>query len=155
MNDNKNEIENTEAEEYIELVIVRNNSGNNNGSYYKLKNPKQVTKLMKSTDATLTFPPYKIGDTLLIDHIDFPDENTKDEYYDKLIINKDFLGTITTIKRNDSIEFEIHHEYYMNVSINKDDNLIEFGVDNYILTALLFSFIIPVIIFSKKFLKKK
>lgn len=152
MIDNKAEIQDVEPPKYVDSVIIPNSKGNDNGSYdIKVMNLEQILQI-EEVGITFTMPPHKIGDTLVIDHIDFSNEIEKNNYYDNLIVDKDFLGTVTTVKNLYDTDMIIHHEYYMSVSIDKNNDSIEFGIDNSIVVLALLTivFICKNIIFKKK-----
>lgn len=139
----------------LESVIVPSNIAEDNGLFqFKITNLEEIQEY-DQISVELEIPLHKIGDTLIINHLNFANKKEKDNYYDNLVLSKDFLGTITTIKSENTNDLIIPHEFYISLSVNKEDELIEFGLDNFIISALLLCVITLVIFFRKKLLKKK
>ena len=90
-----------------------------------------------------------IGHRVLIEDIDFSVINSED-FYNSLEISKDFFGNITTIQSNDKTYMEFCHKSYVSISINRKENLLEFGFDYTSLGVLFaFSVVICISVFRK------
>lgn len=97
-----------------------------------------------------TFPPHNIGDTIKIDTINFTNKSEVNSYYNNLTINKDLFSTKTTIRENSGSEFNIYHDFYASVSVNRDTNSLVVGLDYSLIIATTCLGILALCFFYRK-----